>query len=81
MVFAAGSVLSAIVAISMGQRKDAERLQKHGMVGSVMRRVGAVSAFAAGAFPSKGKAVEMQGSRPEYRLDTSPQGDELSATV
>lgn len=86
MLILAGSVMSAMVAIHMGQRKDPAGGRRHDMSGSVMRRVGAVNAFAAGLFPStKGKAVEMQASRPEYRLDMSPDGNDTpmlpSATV
>ena len=78
MVFAAGSVVSALIAINLGQRKDPVGLQRHGMAGAVMRRVGAVSAFAAGAFPARGKAVEMQATRPEYKLDLSPTAEDAS---
>lgn len=71
MFVVAGSILSALVAINMGQRKPSENQARHGMAGSVMRRVGAVSAFAAGALPGRkqSKAVEMQPHRAEYRLD------------
>ena len=86
MLVVAGSVMSAMVAIHMGQRKDPAGAGRHDMSGSVMRRVGAVNAFAAGLFPStKGQAVEMSPSRPEYRLDMSPEGNDSammpSATV
>lgn len=75
MGLAAGSILSALVAIHLGQKKE-NRGGKHGMCGAIMRRKGAVSAFAEGVFPSRGKEVEMKPSRPEYRLDMSPQGGE-----
>ena len=86
LLVAAGSVMSAMAAIHLGQRKDPAAARRHDMSGSVMRRVGAVNAFAAGFFPStKGQAVEMSSSRPEYRLDMSPEGNDTanvpSATV
>lgn len=76
MVVAAASVVSAVVAIAMGQRRPAATQQRHGMAGSVMRRVGAVSAFAAGAFPGRqqNKTVEMQTQGEGYRLDMAPEG-------
>ena len=79
MLVAAASVMSAMFAIHMGQRKDPAGARRHDMSGSVMRRVGAVNAFAAGFFPAtKGQAVEMSPSRPEYRLDMSPEGNNSS---
>ena len=79
MLVAAGSVMSAMAAIHLGQRKDPAAGQRHDMSGAVMRRVGAVNAFAAGLFPStQGRAVEMSPSRPEYKLDMSPEGNETS---
>ena len=50
MVFAGGSVLSAFVAINMGQQKSIAAVDRHNMSGAVMRRNGAVNAFAEGAF-------------------------------
>ena len=84
MFVVAGSIMSAMVAIHLGQKKPSASQARHGMAGSVMRRVGAVSAFAAGAFPGRRKqstTVEMQ--RPEYRLDLSGSDDASvpSATV
>ena len=85
MVVVAGSVASALAAIAMGQRRPAANQQRHGMAGSVMRRVGAVSAFAAGVFPGRKpttttNAVELQSPGAGYRLDTDPEGGQ-SATV
>lgn len=78
----AGSVLSAMAAIRMGQRKEPMGDRKHDMSGAVMRRVGAVNAFASGLFPSNGsKVVEMQAARPEYKLDMSRDEDRPYATV
>jgi hypothetical protein len=74
MVFVAGSVMSALVAVHLGQKKDSVGEGRHGMSGAIMRRKGAVGAFADGVFPSRGKEVEMKSSsRPEYRLDMSEQ--------
>ena len=75
MFLVAGSVVSALFAIHLGQRKESRDEEKHGMCGAIMRRKGAVSAFAEGVFPSGGREVEMKPSRHEYRLDMRPQGD------
>jgi hypothetical protein len=83
MLIVAGSVVSAVAAIAMGQRRPAASQQRHGMAGSVMRRVGAVSAFAAGAFPGRKPTtttVEMQSQGAGYRLDMDPEHGQ-SATV
>jgi hypothetical protein len=80
MFVVAGSVVSAMVAIGMGQRQPLAS-SRHGMTGSVMRRVGAVSAFAAGAFAVRGQnqGVEMQAEIPAYRLDMCPEEEGLSS--
>ena len=83
MFFLAGSVLAAMAAINMGQKKKPKVLtNKHPMAGSVNRRVGAVSAFADGALGSSlggvdaapGAAdtgVELQSG---YHIDAQPDG-------
>lgn len=67
MVFVAGSVLGAMVAVHMGQRKPGIIETRHEMSGAVMRRAGTVGAFAEGFFPAD-KAVEMSTSH-DYKLD------------
>lgn len=54
MVFVAGSILSALVAVHMGQKKPGMATRKHEMSGAVTRRVGTVGALADGAFASRG---------------------------
>lgn len=76
MLFVAGSVVSALIAVHLGQKKENSEAGRHGMCGAIVRRKGAVSAFAEGVFPSRTKEVEMKSSQPEYRLDMSPQGNE-----
>eukprot|EP00934_Nitzschia_sp_Nitz4_P005478 Nitzschia sp. Nitz4//scaffold226_size53432//12514//13231//NITZ4_006693-RA/size53432-processed-gene-0.33-mRNA-1//-1//CDS//3329542727//5468//frame0 len=58
MMFVAGSVLSALVAVHMGQKKPSLAAGRHELSGAVSRRNGAVNAFADGAFQNG--TVEMQ---------------------
>ncbi len=82
MLVIAGTVASALVAMRLGQQKGPVAGRKHDMSGSVTRRVGAVGAFAAGLFPSnRAKEVEMNASRPEYKLDMSDDGNHPSTSA
>jgi hypothetical protein len=75
-------VISAAFAVNMGQRKNPMRAAtKHGLAGAVNRRVGAVSAFAAGALgggamakADKDSGVEL---RPGYHMEAGPEGYEM----
>lgn len=87
MMATAGAVLAALIAINIGQRKNRSANNKHGMQGSVMRRLGVVSAFAEGALPCASEGlcanqedVEMQGQEvtPGYQLDMGPEGVETT---
>jgi hypothetical protein len=61
MMATAGSVMAALLAVRMGQRKNSSSAQRHEMSGAVMRRMGAVSAFAGAALPGPSKTVELRG--------------------
>jgi hypothetical protein len=81
MIATMGSVLGAMIAIHIGQKKNRPNGQGHEMSGAVARRMGAVSAFAEGAFPCATKeqmGVEMQGQEVEtgYQLEVGPEGVE-----
>jgi predicted dehydrogenase len=79
MVFLVGSILSATVAVHLGQRKNPmvqgrTANSNNEMKGAVARRIGSVSAFAAGAFAgSKGSnEVEMNESSQPLQMDMGP---------
>eukprot|EP00339_Tiarina_fusa_P010699 CAMPEP_0117016076 /NCGR_PEP_ID=MMETSP0472-20121206/12719_1 /TAXON_ID=693140 ORGANISM="Tiarina fusus, Strain LIS" /NCGR_SAMPLE_ID=MMETSP0472 /ASSEMBLY_ACC=CAM_ASM_000603 /LENGTH=238 /DNA_ID=CAMNT_0004720009 /DNA_START=44 /DNA_END=760 /DNA_ORIENTATION=+ len=75
MVFLVGSILSATVAVHMGQRKNPMvQGNTNEIKGAVARRIGSVSAFATGAFAgSKAKKeVEMSESSQPLQMDMGP---------
>ena len=80
MLATAGSVLAAMIAIHMGQRKNRGG-DRHAMTGAIMRRNNAVNAFAAGALPlgakqsSKVSEVEM---KTPFTIDVGPDGLEAA---
>lgn len=69
----AGSVMAAMAAVHMGQRKNPKVMKnRHAMAGSVNRRVGAVGAFADGMTPDHAtQGVELQEG---YHVDVQPDG-------
>jgi hypothetical protein len=72
--------MAALFAMHMGQRKNRSSAQRHEMAGSVVRRNGAVTAFADACLPGTSKVVELGGVEVKdgYRLDYGPEGVETT---
>jgi hypothetical protein len=73
-----GSVIAAIGAIHIGQRKNPNGARgRHAMTGVISRRATLVSAFATGLMPSKETPLANEGVEvsPGLSLDYSPSGE------
>jgi hypothetical protein len=72
------SVVAAVFAIHVGQRKNAFRATRgppFQLQGAVSRRVGAVSAFASGALPSPEQEMQGVELRQGLSMEMGPDGD------